>query len=60
MTIGNHEKLTDELKEKLSNDFAQNALLIDVFFENFFRDSSLMQWKTFKIMFLHQITISTL
>lgn len=48
VTIGNSEKLTDELKEKLSNDFAQNSLLIDGFFEKVFRDSSLMQWETFE------------
>lgn len=37
VTIGNSENLTDELKEKLSNEFAQNSLLIDVFFEKVFR-----------------------
>ncbi|MCQ8213315.1 hypothetical protein NON08_12475 [Cetobacterium somerae] len=31
VTIGNSEILTDELKEKLSNEFAQNSLLIDGF-----------------------------
>lgn len=48
VTIGNSEKLTDELKEKLSNEFAQNSLLIDGFFEKVFRDSSLMKWETFE------------